>query len=425
MKKNQSESGLIAVKPNFLIGSKDGFKNIYEYRILVGMLFYAYEGQDISGEFLFDVKYVMMGKTDGGDNYKALKAACDSITSRNVNLLPDNVRGFKFRNVVSIADYEPLDRTGKVNVAFNPYIIPYIYNMFKKNSVGYTKILLKYTLPIRSLYSVRLYEYLLRNKFRHEITIPLDELRNILGVPETAFSKWGEFDRNVLKVALKNLKIHTQISFKYKGVKDGRKVGAIAFEVLDNIPESDWLPELELVGDTSFTCDYDNNLEHIKIVRENIWEKSQQEVLDKYSKGRIKYYYKKLKKMSANKKINDPKAYFYVLLKSDEDNYEVREQVEKVIKEDQKIEVEARAKKMEEMEKNKKQYDKTLSLATKYFRLLSSEDQNRYMNSREIAGFITGQLRLETAASLLIRDNPLLFENNPDKETFLMRYKNL
>lgn len=425
MKKKQSERSLIAVKPNFLIGSKDGFKNIYEYRILIGMLYYAYEGQDISGEFLFDVKYVMMGKTDGGDNYKALKAACDSITSRNVNLLPDNVRGFKFRNVVSIADYEPLDRTGKVNVAFNPYIIPHIYNMFKKNSVGYTKMLLKYTLPIRSLYSVRLYEYLLRNKFRHEIIIPLDELRNILGVPETAFSKWYELDRNVLKVALKNLKKHTQISFKYKGVKDGRKVGAVAFEVLDNIPESDWLPELELVGDTSFTCDYDNNLEHIKIVSENIWEKSQQEVLDKYSKGRIKYYYKKLKKTSANKKINDPKAYFYVLLKNDEDNYEVREQVEKVIEEDQKIEAEARAKKMEEMEKNKKQYDKTLSLATKYFRLLSSEDQNRYMNSREIAGFITGQLRLETAASLLIRDNPLLFENNPDEETFLKRYKNL
>lgn len=423
-KKSKRNFDMIAAKPNFMIGSRDGFENIYEYRILLGMLFRVYMGVDITKPFSLDVKYILGGETDGGNNYKNLKAACRTIVRRFINLMPEDAYGFLFRNVVTSVDYKPLDRTGKIIVQFSPQMVPYILGMFDKASDGYTKIFLRYSMPIRSLYSVRLFEFLLRNKYRKKVIIPLNDLREFLGVPKNAFLAYSEFNRNVLKPAVVHMKKYTNLSFKYSGIRIGRKFEDIEFQIYDNVPEYNWLPELEYVDDDTLMDEYEESMAHVAIVREHIWEKSQKEILDSCSKGKIKYYHSKFHNLvSLGKKMINPKSYFYTLLKTDEDNYKAVEEKEAMELEQKKKDLEAKKKCMEEAEKIHKKYDSSLALILKYWSQLPFEDQHKYMNSQEIKDFIKGPQRQETAAALFLRDNQGLFEDEPDEQSFIERYK--
>jgi plasmid replication initiation protein len=423
-KKCRRKFDMIAAKPNIMIGSKDGFESIYEYRILLGMLFRVYMGVDITKPFSLDVKYILGGETDGGNNYKSLKSACRTIVRRYINLMPEDAYGFMFRNVVASVDYEPLDRTGKIVVQFNPQITPQILNMFDKKSDGYTKIFLRYSMPIRSLYSSRLYEFLLSNKYRGKIIVPLNELRTFLGVPKKAYPNWYDFNKNVLMPAVIHMKKYTNLSFKYSGIRTGRKFENIEFLISDNVPEYNWLPELEYVDDDTFMEEYEESMAHIAIVREHIWEKSQKEILDSCSKEKIKYYHSKFHNLvSSGKNIINQKSYFYTLLKTDEDDYKAVEEKEKMDLEQKKKDLEAKKKRMEEIEKSHQKYDSSLALTLKCWTQLSFEDQHKYMNSEEIKEFVKGPQRQETAAALFIRDNQDLFEDEPDEQSFIERYR--
>lgn len=431
MDKKTCKYELVSAKPNILAGSRDGCENVYECRILLVSLFMVNSGVDITKEFSIDVKYVL-GGADCGDSYKALKEACKTIVRRSVNLLPDNARGFKFRNVISVADYIPDKNAGEINIQFNPLIAPHIIKMFEEDCFGYTKIMLRYALPIRSLYSVRLYELLLRNKYKGEFVASLIELRNILGTPKKAYIKWAEFDRNILKVAQKNMKRYTNLSFKYEGKRASRKIDFVAFKVVDNTPvfNRDWGPKNDLFIETTMINnndeieDKENPPEHIKIVRENIWEKSQKEVLEKYPEKMIMYYYNKMQKqISSGKNLIDHKSYFYTLLKKDTDDYGNIEAAELILKQKQDAAAEEKKKLEEAAAVEKKRQECLMSLATKYLALLPARDRDKYMFSRKIPSFLPGQLRREAAAELLLRDNGDLLDKKPDEETFLAHYK--
>lgn len=427
MNKNLSKCEPVAPKPNFLIGSKDGFESVHEYRILLGMLYRAYSGVDITKEFPLDLRYIfgVGGRSDGGNNYKYLKNACKTIVRRAINILPDNDSGFRYRNVVSMAAYSPIENPSEIIVQFNPYIVPYIINMFKRDSDGYTKILLRYSLPIRSLYSVRLYEYLLRNKHKKKMLISLKDLRKILGVPNTAYIMWSEFDRNVLKLAQKNMKKYTNLIFEYHGKRASRKITSILLLVSDNIPSfnCNWIPKPNIVENPP-VFNNDESPEHIKIVKENIWEKSQKEVLEKYPENMIVYYYTKLQKtITSGKNIIDIKSYFYTLLKKDIDDFKSIEVAEQLKKKKQEAAIEEKKKLQKEAEEAKEKQDNAIALAARYLSLLPAKDYNSYMFNQKIPTFLSDESRREAAAELLLRDNIDLFENNPDESTFLKSYR--
>lgn len=423
MKKKRPDSGLATAKPNLFMGSKDGFKEVHEWRIFICMMSCALSGQDITKPFQIDAKYILAGKTDGGNNYKHIKDACDTIVGRKINLLPKNGRYFKFRNIVAMADYPLDDSPGKIKVAFNPFLVPLIMDSFKKGSIGYTKMLLKYAMPIRTLYGVWLYEYLLRNRYKSKIVVTINDLKTVVGIEEGAYSAWRDFNRFILIPAQKSIKKYTNIKFMYTPLRCGRKFESIEFCVEDNVPECNSCLEI-LFDDPPITDANENLPEHVKIVRENIWEKSQKEVLEKYPEKMIEYYYAKLQKtIASGKNLIDSKSYFYTLLKKDSDDYGNIEITEQLAKQKQAAAAEEGKRLEEAAAVEKKRQECLMSLATKYLALLPARDRDKYMFSRKIPNFLPGQLRREAAAELLLRDNGDLFDKNPDEETFLAQYK--
>ncbi|MPQ34277.1 RepB family plasmid replication initiator protein [Clostridium estertheticum] len=98
----------------------------------------------------------------------------------------------------------------------------------------YTSYKLQNILNLKSKYSIRLYEILKSNLFKGQITIELEELKNMTGAKEKAYSIYNNVKSKVLMQAQKELSSKTDISFEFEEIKTGRKVTSLKFYISTN-----------------------------------------------------------------------------------------------------------------------------------------------------------------------------------------------
>jgi plasmid replication initiation protein len=123
---------------------------------------------------------------------------------------------------------------GVVEVKFDEGIFPILLET-KKRYLSYN---IENILPLNSKYSIRLYE-LLKNDFGEKtrynqakeavLTYDLKFLREILIIPKTY--RYVDIRKKVIEQAQKELNKHTDISFEFRALKEGRKVTKIEFIV--------------------------------------------------------------------------------------------------------------------------------------------------------------------------------------------------
>lgn len=96
---------------------------------------------------------------------------------------------------------------------------------------------LEFALALPSPHAVRMYEIIKSHAWKKQpIIIPLDDLKRSLDIPlnSKTYSDFGNFRQFVLNRSQKNLKKYTDIGFTFKAIKDGRKVGAVEFNITEN-----------------------------------------------------------------------------------------------------------------------------------------------------------------------------------------------
>jgi plasmid replication initiation protein len=157
-----------------------------------------------------------------GTIYKKVKLLANSLTKKNLKIEELNgVKRFVFFSIYGMIEY--VDGEGFVRARLNEGLIPYITDFEK----GYTKIDLEYLMKLKSGYAIRLYELIkceLRGKKEVRFNIKLQELREILEINEKEYINFNDFDRRVLKTGSKECNEKTDITWKYKAIKTGRKV---------------------------------------------------------------------------------------------------------------------------------------------------------------------------------------------------------
>ena len=90
-------------------------------------------------------------------------------------------------------------------------------------------------LRLSSANQIRMYEILKqRQKMTQPVTIQLQELRELLGIPENAYTEYKNFKRRVIDAAQKELAEQTDIQFSYTPIRAGHKVAALAFTISAN-----------------------------------------------------------------------------------------------------------------------------------------------------------------------------------------------
>ena len=96
----------------------------------------------------------------------------------------------------------------------------------------YTSYTLRYVLPMKSTYSIRLYELLKSySKNNQSWWFELDQLRHLLDCEN--YNRFPDFRRYVLEPSVREINQYTDISIDVKLIKDGRKVKAVEFKMLE------------------------------------------------------------------------------------------------------------------------------------------------------------------------------------------------
>ena len=107
----------------------------------------------------------------------------------------------------------------------------YIFNI---DNIGYIRYRLHNILNLTSRYSYILFLYLENNRFRGKWKIGVDALKKILNCNEKTYDKYYLFNSKILKTSQKELNSKTSIKFEYTGIKIGRSVKIIEFNIISN-----------------------------------------------------------------------------------------------------------------------------------------------------------------------------------------------
>jgi len=112
-------------------------------------------------------------------------------------------------------------------VSIAPEFKPYLLQLKE----FFSKIPIKYTYVLNSRYAIRLYELLKQYENTGFRVDYLPELREMLGVEPNEYIRFDNFEKRVLKQAVKEINEKTDIEVSYKKKKTGRKITHIEFEI--------------------------------------------------------------------------------------------------------------------------------------------------------------------------------------------------
>ena len=205
----------------------------------------------INEEYVFKVSHFKeLTGLKRKDLYKAIDDAIVELLDSPLKIpLNDEKNSILRVNWVSSAIYND----GEVRFKISDELRPYLLEAKEK----FLKYRLENILPLRSAYSIRMYEllkdwYELKNRYGHktEKVVSIDELRKMLEIPKSYL--YNNIKVQVIKKSQADLSKHTDISFEFKEIKSNRKVTHIKFFISCKFDEKDYKKEQALKSLNNF-----------------------------------------------------------------------------------------------------------------------------------------------------------------------------
>lgn len=170
-------------------------------------------------DYSFEVKEFAKAVGVRGNNYHAhIEKIADELTKRRIKVKSkEKVGWFPWFSAIV---YEK----GIVHISFNPVIKDLILKLEER----FTNYHFNAITPLRSGYSLRLFELLKQYEKIGHRTIELDELRMMLGISDK-YQEYSSLKQRVVVRAQEELKEKTKLAFEFEEIKRGRKVVALKF----------------------------------------------------------------------------------------------------------------------------------------------------------------------------------------------------
>ncbi len=194
-------------------------------------------GDDPNKIYQFRVKHFQeLTKLKRKDIYWAVKEALKELLEKPLYIpkgKDEDDNSFLMLNWVASAEYR--EGEGIVEFEISNKLRPYLLEAQKK----FLKYKLENILPLKSSYSIRIYEILrdwleLNTRYgnKTEKIVKLNEFKKILEIPKSY--RFNDIKRFVLNRAKNELEKHTDIIFNFKEIKTGRKVTHLHFYIYQN-----------------------------------------------------------------------------------------------------------------------------------------------------------------------------------------------
>ena len=222
---NQNE---LIVKSNNLIEASYRLTTQEQRVILLVSSMIKADDKDFQ-EYYIDIKSFMnlIGVT-GKSKYEEIKEITKKLRERTI-VLKDLEKNTETQ-MGWVSSFTYFNNEGYVQIMLDPKLKPFLLNLKER----FTQYQRKYVIQLKSFYSIRLYELLKQYEKVKERYIELDALRKILGIKPNEYKLYGNFKNKVLKKAEAELPEKTDLKFKYKEKKQGRKVVGIYFFIEPN-----------------------------------------------------------------------------------------------------------------------------------------------------------------------------------------------
>lgn len=133
----------------------------------------------------------------------------------------------------------------------------------------FTRFALEQVAPMKSVYSVRLYELLNQWRQAKKVGFDLDVFRGQLGVEDTEYKAMSDFKKRVLDLAVNEINEKSDLKVSYEQVKKGVAIVGFKFKVLTKAQPKNVKQEAVRDGNTAdmFTIEGLNDKQLGRIVR--------------------------------------------------------------------------------------------------------------------------------------------------------------
>ena len=196
-----------------------------ETKVLAYIFSKVKPGDKLKQWYVFNMtEYLQVcGMFEGGDNYKNTKKSLQAIRNKSFWMLD---KSGKETTVGWLEKVEVSKRSGKVAVRLDEDLHKYLIGL--KNNYTYYELLS--VLPMRSVYSVRLYELLKSSAFTKGHTFKREELEYHLDATHYS-DNWKDFRRRCLEPAVEEINAYTDLDVKWEPGNKGRKVIEVHFTI--------------------------------------------------------------------------------------------------------------------------------------------------------------------------------------------------
>lgn len=174
-------------------------------------------------ENLFSITAKEFAETFGIEEkhaYEALDEAASALYERDIRTYDGKYRE-RFRWVCGVKYH---DNEGKVTLGFSNWITPYLTMLHER----FSSYKLKQISGLKSVYSIRLLEFLTQFKATGKLLIELDRFKDRLDL-KNEYKRFFDLKRRVIEPAVKELKEKSNLLIEWRPIKCGKTVKQLEF----------------------------------------------------------------------------------------------------------------------------------------------------------------------------------------------------
>lgn len=157
--------------------------------------------------------------------YEALDEAASSLYNRDIKTY-DGKHRERFRWVCGVRYH---DNEGKVTLGFSSWVAPYLTMLHKQ----FSSYRLKQIANLKSVYSIRLLEFLTQFRSTGKLIIDLNKFKERLEIKEE-YKRFYNLKMRVIEPAVKELTEKSDLDINWKPIKSGRSIKQLEFVFKEN-----------------------------------------------------------------------------------------------------------------------------------------------------------------------------------------------
>lgn len=223
-KLNQERSQLVVKRNDFIQKSRHRL-SLQEQKIVLYLISHVKPSDTNFTEHIFSIsdfcRFCGMHE-DSGKNYSDIKDALGKLLSRFVWVTLDDGSETSLRWIDKATINK---RSGVVRLKLDEDLKPFLLLL----NEHYTLYEMRYTLAMKSQYSIRLFELLKSYAFKKSVTFGINDLKQLLNAENHKLN--GHFKVKVLDISMREINEYTDLIVEYSFLKEGRRFSHVCFNI--------------------------------------------------------------------------------------------------------------------------------------------------------------------------------------------------